>query len=231
MVDNNKANELNKLAGRIEEEIAGISKHKKLTIIFGVLSIIIILGYFSIMAKLARDALEPTGLAEVVSEQITNYLPEFRRDLEEVAKREIPNYIDAIMFKLTNESIPGLRLHLEDKLIAKADEAIIEIEKLLFEQVDMLLITQGDKIRTLAADLSSDKGTEAFENSLYEMLDEALSTPEIQEELIIYKLAFEQLDGILLYFSQDEFPLSDEDKTVRELIAVLRELLNRESYT
>ncbi len=231
MADKNIGKELKLIGKKLDDELSNILKQRKKTIIIGIASIAIMLIYFSIISILVTDVLDPSSLAYAISEQVVKYIPDLRKDLEKTAKKETPAFVNVLMDQIVYESIPKIRVKFEKKILNKAEKSMIEIEELLFEQIEILLIKNRDRIEVLSANLSSDEGKDAFEKNLYEMLEDILETPEIKEELESYKIAIKQLDGILLYFSQDDFPLSEEDKTIRELIAILREFLNRESYT
>jgi hypothetical protein len=49
-------------------------------------------------------------------------------------------------------------------------------------------------------------------------------------DLIGYGIALQELDGMLLYLATEEASLTPEEQTVRELISIFRELMNRAGH-
>lgn len=231
MTDNRTAVELDALEARLDAETEHLQRQKTVNIVVGLILVVIIFGYFLFMSGMVKNALEPQGVAMMVSQRVVSYLPEARATLETTARREVPVLVDKLIDALLKQRVPEARAKIKARVLALGDKAMDDAESIFFDQINLHLKQHGEKIRSLAADLSTDEGTHAFEDALYATLEEAVNSPDIQVDLIGYGIALQELDGMLLYLATEEASLTSEEQTVRELIAIFRELMNRAGGT
>jgi hypothetical protein len=222
--------ELDALEARLDAETEHLRRQKTVNIVVGVILILIVFGYFLFMTGKVKDAMEPQGVAMMASERVIGYLPEARVTLEATARKEVPVLVDKLIDGLLKQRVPEARGKVKARILVLADKAMDDAESIFFDQINFYLKQHGEELRSLAADLSTDEGTHAFEDALYNTLEEAVNSPEIQVDLIGYGIALQELDGMLLYLATEEASLTPEEQTVRELISIFRELMNRAGH-
>lgn len=227
MTDTRMTAALDALEARLDAETEHLRRQKTVNIVVGSILIIIVFGYFMYMSSMVKNALEPQGVAMMVSERVVSYLPEARSTLETTARKEVPILVNKLIDTLLKQRVPEARAKVKAHVLTLADKAIDDAESIFFDQINYHLKQHGDKLRSLAADLSTEEGTLAFEDALYATLDDAINSPDIQVDLIGYGIALQELDGMLLYLATEEDSLTSEEQTVRELISIFRELMNR----
>jgi hypothetical protein len=227
MTETGKYVELNNLEAKLDGEIAHLKRQKTINLIIGAILVVIIFGYFYFMSRKVKKLMEPQEIAAMASQRMVSYLPNARATLEETARKEVPLLVDNLINKLLKESIPGARARVKTLILSTADKAMDDAETAFFNQVNQHLKTHGAALRSLAADLTTNEGAKAFEDAIYKSLEEVVQDPSVQVDLLGYGVALEELDGTLLYLSQEKISLTPEEESARELIAVLRELMNR----
>ena len=227
MTETTKYVELNSLEAKLDAEIAHLHRQKTINLIIGAFLMVIIFGYFYFMSKKVKKLMEPQEIAAMASQRVVSYLPDVRATLEETARKEVPLLVDNLITKALKESIPEARARLKTLILSTADKAMDDAETVFFDQVNQHLKTHGNELRSLAADLTTNEGAKAYEDAIYKNLEEAVQDPSVQVDLLGYGVALEELDGTLLYLSQEQISLTPEEESARDLIAVFRELMNR----
>jgi hypothetical protein len=227
MTETGKYVELNNLEAKLDGEIAHLKRQKTINLIIGAVLVVIIFGYFYFMSIKVKSLMEPQEIASMASQRVVSYLPNARATLEETARKEVPLLVDNLINKLLKESIPEARAQIKTLIISTADKTMDDAETVFFNQVNQHLKTHGAALRSLAADLTTNEGAKAFEDAIYKTLEEVVQDPSVQVDLLGYGIALEELDGTLLYLSQKKISLTPEEESARDLIAILRELMNR----
>ncbi|MBN1867689.1 hypothetical protein JW916_10390 [Candidatus Sumerlaeota bacterium] len=227
MTETSKYLELDNLEARLDGEIVHLQRQKTINLIIGAVLMVIIFGYFYFMSGKVKELVEPQEIAAMASERVVSYLPDARATVEETARREVPILVDKMITKLLTESVPEAHARLKTLILSGADKAMDDAETVFFNQVNQHLRTHGATIRSLSADLTTDGDTKAFEEALYKTLEESAQDPSVEVDLLGYGVALENLDGTLMYLAQENISLTPEEESARDLIAVLRELMNR----
>lgn len=227
MTENSKYVELNELEAKLDADIAHLHRQNSINLIIGAVLIVIIFGYFYFMSRKVKELMDPQEIASMASQRVVSYLPDARATLEETARKEVPLLVDSLINKLMKENMPQARAGVKNLILSTADKAMDEAETVFFEQVSKQLKTHGAALRSLAADLTTNEGAKAFEDAIYKSLEDVAQDPSVQADLLGYGFALEQLDGTLLYLSQQNITLTPEEESARDLIAILRELMNR----
>lgn len=227
MTTNRQNTELDKLEATMDAEIAHLRNQQTVSLVGAVVLIVIIFGYFFIMSGKVRELMNPDEVAYMASERIVEYLPNAQAPLQEAIRTEVPILADSLIDKLIHENIPQARLQLEAAILSGADKALDETETVFFEGVDVHLQAHGETLRSLSADLSTTEGSKAFEDALYKSLADVARDPSVKADLMGYGAALNHLERTLTYLSQETVQLTPEEETTRDLIAILRELIQR----
>jgi hypothetical protein len=227
MTDTTKHTELDILEAQLDKDTAHFQRQNTINLIIGAFLVVIIFGYFFFMSRKVTELMEPQILASMASQRVVSYLPNARATLEETAREEVPLLVDNLISKLLKESIPEANAQVKTLILSTADEVMDEAEAVFFDQVNQHLKTHAAALRNLAADLNTDEGVRAFEEAIYKTLQEAVQDSSVQVDLLGYGVALEELDGTLLYLSQEKMSLTPEEESARDLIAIFRELITR----
>jgi hypothetical protein len=219
--------ELNNLEAQMDGEIAHLESQRKSNLLIGLVIMVIIFGYFYFMSLKVRQLMEPGVAAEMASQQVVSYLPELRISLEKTARQEAPLLIDTLINTLLNEGIPTAHNNLKTLILSTADEMMDNAETDFFNLVNQQLKLNGPTLRTFAADLNTPKGAKDLENAIFKTLEDVMQDPSVQSDLMGYGYQLEELDRTLLYLSQENTSMTPVEESARELIAILRELMNR----
>ncbi len=197
----------------------------------GAVLIVIIFGYFYFMSLKVKELMQPEVTAAMASQQVVSYLPEIRASMEETARTEAPLLIDNLINKFLKETIPATHIKLKTLILSTADKSMEDAETSFFNQVSQQLKNHGATLRTLVADLSTPKGAKDFEDAILKTLEDVMQDPSVQADLMGYGLELEELDNTLFYLSQEKVSLTPVEESARELIAILREFMNRTRQT
>lgn len=223
----NPMDELNRLEAKIDEQRRKSDKAKSITVGFGLLLLVFIIGYFVVIGYFVRQMLEPQFVTAMVAEKVTANIPQLRKMAEEQANAVIPAMVDDFVNNAIHKKLPEARMYLEHTITTEADAQLTASEEQIFGAFEQALSDHGDVIRDHAKALSTDAGRDELEESLYKVLTEAVKDPNLQVELHSYSLALEQVSGMLKYLAEPSNLLTPEEEQIRELVGVVREMSNR----
>ena len=101
-----RANEVRQVVrGRIDK----LNSSFKMLLIVGLLVNAVIVGYFSWMYSALKEVLEPKGVADMISMEISDRIPEIGKELETHLTDEAPEIVNSLKMLAINESAPLLR--------------------------------------------------------------------------------------------------------------------------
>jgi hypothetical protein len=228
----NVQEQLQKEIATLEAELASqlerVKRSQMLTIVIGAVLIVVILAYFSIMGGYVKDIMKPKDLAQMASTTVVGKLPELRATVDKEARALAPKLVDNAVDAVIKDQIPALRAEASKFVKEQSSARLNEFRGMVEGALDDLVARHSDNIKEFCAALETSEGRSAFENEMYTLINEALNDPEILVSLDSYKGGLENIENLLISISEKpEAELTDEERAVRNLVATVREISNR----
>lgn len=219
--------QLDKLERRIEDEVSKSKRSMTISVIVGIVLVVILIGYFSFMSSLVAEAAEPEGLAQMASVEINERIPEVSKQLEQTAKEQAPELVNAAINYVVDEQLPGARKAAEDTIKKEVEAALDKYEAEITTTVDETMDKHRENIKQLASQLTTAQGKADFEEELYRVITESLEQQDIKMQMEMYRMALMDINAMLGFMAEEEFAATQEQEALRNLIGILRELASR----
>ena len=219
--------EINRLEDRIDQQITKGRNAMTFSVVGGIVVVVILIIYFSWASGWAREMSQPETVTEIASDKLVEQIPEVRRVIEREAKANAPEIVDDLLDAAINEQLPNMRQRAQNVVKEEVEKAADKYQAELMAAVDDTLSKHGENIRTMSENLTTPEGKQAFEDELYEVLDEAIQAQDIQVELQGYAIALKEIDYMLTELSDDGQEFSPQQEQLYRVVAILRELANR----
>jgi hypothetical protein len=217
---------INALAAKIDAQANKARTTQVVTIVVGLVFVVVLLGYFAYMSSLTRQALEPEGVANVLSDAVTSRVKGVNKEAQSFIKSEAPKIMNDVITRAIDEQIPGWRANLEAAIKEQSSELLQKYEDEIYKGVDETLAKYGENLKTFAANLRTEEGTKEFEDAIYKVIDEAINMQEIRMDVEMYGEALQTIDGMLERLVTGE-DLSQDEQALLRLLGVIREITRR----
>lgn len=220
------ANELiDKLEGRLDEQIASAKKSRTVTIVIVGILMIALCIYLTVLTNQIQSLLQPQDVSMMVTDQIRTKIPAVRRMVAAEIKQQAPAALDKAVEDFLAQ-VPQARkdvVLLVDKLV---EEQVRAINRDVDKGFDEALAKHGPEIRGLIKELNTPDGPKRFEDFVYDTLSEQLKHPELKHDIEGYGLILVRMSNRLsALFAATE--LSTAQRLEKEFIQTLREISNR----
>lgn len=197
-------------------------------VITGVLSLVI-LGYFTYISSILRDAAEPEGIASLVGDQISQQIPVISDNIQEYAREEAPKLVDEGITFLIDEKLPEGRQRAEETIKEQVTLYLDRYEDQVLDDFDAILTENLDEINRLSGNLLSDQGRVQFEEDLYGRIEQIITQDtNIMIELESYEMTLGTIAKVLEDISTgaSEYE-TDSQVALNRIVALLLELARR----
>ena len=217
---------LNALAAKIDAQTEKARRTQVITVVVGIIFIVVLLVYFGFMSGLTKEALEPQGVATMLGDTATTQIKSLNKEAQTFIKSEAPVLINNVITRALDEQLPEGRKTLEESIKSESSKLLQKYEDEIYKGVDDALAKYGANIKEFASKLRTEEGTKEFEDAVYGVIDEAVSSDEIRMELDTYGEALKTIDGTLerLVSAED---LTEDEIALRHLLQVVREITRR----
>lgn len=230
MADQNTVlKEVQALEAKLDLQLSKAKSAQTATVVIYVVLTAIILGYFTFMASVVKDLVKPDSLATMASGYVTENITAVRKQLESQAKETAPALVNEMIDTLIKDQIPSGRKELETFLVKETEKQLDATEGKLLEVFMKTFEEHAPELRLLVSELQSEEGRQAFEDDLVKIMNEAIDEQGIKVEIESYGQAIKNVEDLLRRLSDpnEEATLTDEEKTVRELVELVREMSSR----
>jgi len=223
----NTVDSLRLLEDKLDRAISRARTTQMITLVVGVLLIILLLAYFLWMSAKVREAATPESLAETAVGLSVTRVESLSDNADAFVKQDAPLLIRSFMKDASERHIPEMRRQLETEIKRRSTESLDKYEKEVYTGVDQFLQQYSTHMKDLAAQLKTPEGTQAFEDSLVALMEESIANEQIQADILAYGVALQQIDDLLDRVANNEADLTEEEKALQYLVAVIRETMNR----
>lgn len=213
------------IAARLDRDINKKKNTMTVSVVGGVILLVIVFIYFGYLKSLIRTVIEPSGVMPWASEKVQKMLPDISKSAEEELIKSAPK-IARDSRKELMKAIPNARNYLEAQIKVKTGEAldqlILEFDKIVTAALD----DHKAEIVGFMRDILDPAKKDKVSNEIYTALETQFKQPEIKADIDAYTNILIRLNKKInyLYAGKD---LSDEEKTVLDIIYCVRELASR----
>ncbi len=218
------------LEKRLEAQIARAKSAQTVSVIIGAVLVAVMIGYFTWMSGMVKEALKPKEAAQMASQQIVTRVKELRPDLEKAARENAPLLVDNLVDELINNQIPAGRKALEKEIKTQSSAQVAKLIERIYAEFDNILETHAEQVREMAKLLQTSEGREEFETQMYARIKEAVTDEEITRNLDSYGNALDEIDATLGRIIVPGAELTPAERNTLELLAVVRELAGRSKF-
>jgi flagellar basal body-associated protein FliL len=212
---------------KLDRQISRAKKSQTTTVVIGVVLVLVMIGYFSWAGSQVRTILEPQGVAQMGSEEVVKMIREYRPEVEKVARERAPEMVDELVTELITNQLPRGRAFLQEELQKEAVMQLDSMTEYIIDEFNTMMDTHEDNIKQMAKDLQTTEGMQAFEDEMYNQINEALNDDEIAMQLELYGQALEDVRKTLDELTAEDIEMTRAQKATYDLIAVTRELASR----
>jgi len=216
---------IDSIVARLDGNINKKKNTMTVTVVGGVILLVIIFIYFGYIKSLIRTAIEPGGIMLLAREKVQSMLPDISKNAEEQLAKSAPEIARNSRKELI-KVIPDARKYLEEQIKIKTNEAldqlILEFDKLVTSALD----DHKAEIVGFMRDILDPAKKDKIPDEIYSSLETQFKEPEIKSDIDAYTNILIRLNKKIsyLYAGKD---LTDEEKTVLDIIYCVRELANR----
>lgn len=218
---------LNGIENRLDENIRKANSGRFWTMTVGLILVAILVGYFSWISMMVREMLKPQDLVGVISVQVMEHAKASRPELEKMAVENTPILLNDMIDYVVKEGIPTARKEAVVSVKEGAKPYLDDVTSKLLNATRDLLAENEAEFRTLAGDLKTNEGRDAFEQRLYKDITDSLDEPEIAEQLTMYGEGLKHVADTLERLAKGEGQLSEMDQATFDLISIVLAMANR----
>jgi len=213
------------IAARLDGDINKKKNTMTVTVVGGVILLVIVFIYFGYIKSRIRIAIEPSGVMPWASEQVQKMLPDISKSAEEELIKSAPK-IARDSRKELMKAIPDARKYLEAQIKIKTGEAldqlILEFDKIVTTALD----DHKAEIVGFMRDILDPAKKDKIPDEIYTALEAQFKQPEIKADIDAYTNILIRLNRKITYLYAGK-DLTDEEKTVLDIIYCVRELAGR----
>lgn len=218
---------LNGIENRLDENIRKAGSGRFYTLVFGLVLVAIMVGYFTWINMMIREMLKPDDLAGIVSGELIRQAKAGRPELEKAAVENTPQLLNDMIDYVVKDGLPTARKEAAAAVKDSAKPYLDEVTDKLLDTTRNLLADNETEFRALAADLRTNEGREAFEARLYKDMSDSLNAPEIREQLALYSGALDEVAATIERLGKGEQELDALDQATFDLLAVVLAMAQR----
>jgi len=213
------------IAARLDGDINKKKNTMTVTVVGGVILLVVVFIYFGYIKSRIRTAIEPSGVMLLAGEKVQKLLPDISKNAaEELAK--IAPEIARDSRKQLIKVIPDARKYLEEQIKIKTGEAldqlILEFDKIVTTALD----DHKAEIVGFMRDILDPAKKDKIPDEIYTALEAQFKQPEIKADIDTYTNILIRLNKKIAYLYAGK-DLTDEEKTVLDIIYCVRELASR----
>ncbi len=233
MADSEKLEKkLKGLEEKLDAQVAKAKRAQTTTIVVGVILILFIIIYFSVISSQVRGLMEPESVAQIASEEAVQQVRNLRPELERIAKEQAPELVDRVIDEALLAQLKEGRIFLQEEIKKEANGRLEGMSQFIIEEFDNTMAQHEDNVRLMVEQLQTTEGTQQFEQDVYTRLQEAMNDEEILIEINAYGDALTEIQDRLVYLSeQDPNEMTELERATYDLLAVVREMGNRSTIT
>lgn len=218
---------LNGVENRLDENIRKANSGRFWTLTIGLILVAVMVLYFSWISMMVREMLKPEDLVGVISVQVIDHAKASRPDLEKMAVENTPVVLNDMIDYVVKEGLPAARKEAVVSVKEGAKPYLDDVTEKMLNASRDLLANNEEVFRSLAADLMTPEGRDAFEERLYKDITDSLEDPKIGEQLAMYGQGLDEVANTLERLAKGEGPTSELDRATFDLMAVVLAMANR----
>jgi hypothetical protein len=213
------------IEARLDQSIEKQAKAQRTNIVVGVILLAVVLGYFTVLNFMVRDAVTPDSIAEVAVGYAEEEIPKLTAEL----RRDVAGRADTLVNQAVDQGLnllPEVRKQAESFILSETRIHMAKAESEINALTDFAFDNHGEDVRGLIADLSSNEGQIALETELYDMLTALFMESNVKVDIEGYGLTLLHMNDKLLRL-RDANDLTEAEKIERDIIVALREFSDR----
>lgn len=218
---------LNGIENRLDEQIRKANSGRFWTLVVGLVLVAFMVGYFVWINIQIRKMMDPEDLSGIVAVQLIQQAKSNRPGLEKMAVDNTPELTNSMINYLVNDGLPTARKEGVSAVKDSAKPYLDEVTDKLLDASRNMLAEHEKDFRSLAADLGTNEGRDAFEAKLYKDMSDSLDAPEIVGHLDMYGTALNDVAMTLERLASGEEKLNEMDQATFDLLAVVLAMANR----
>lgn len=215
----------NRLERRLEDQVTRYQKAQRNTILIGLVPLLIIVIYFSILISQVNDLTRPQSVSDMAVGYASEKLPELRRTLTNDLTQNADKYLNAAADELLASLADGRR-EIEQFATKEFAGYLAQLKGDVYDLADYTFETHSERIHEMLTYLESNEDTSEFEDEMVAMLTADIYASNAHVDLRAYALTLDELaqkvDRLRRGEAQDE-----AERLERELLVALKELSNR----
>lgn len=223
----NVTDSIRNVEDKLDAQLAKANRAQTMTLIGGIIIIAILLAYFGFMSKYTREMSEPKELTNWAMQTLKPKVGTLSEEADRFVKNDAPGMLRNMINDGINTHIPEGRKELEKGIVEHATKALDNFEKEINAAVADTTNKYSTNIAEFAQLLRTEEGTEEVKDRLFKVIDESVTEDGMKSELESYGSALASVEDHINRLTGPAEALSDDDKALFHLVAVIRELSNR----
>lgn len=222
VADSGFAEQVNRLSRQIAQQESAIKRSTQVMGSIGLIGLVLIAGYYYYGYKEIARLLEPNTLVPFAAGMLEDRLPEAREALVAQISKSAPAWAEQVSLK-AQQSIPDLRVKLEDYVLSETDKMAEQVTNLTEEKIRKALQENREVVEKGFKELAdSDKLSEETLAALVAALEQELQTDmQAQSGEVLETLRFLSMRVQRLADGKD---LDDEERSERRIAMLARRL-------
>jgi len=212
------------LEGQLRGQIAIVEKAKRRTLVAGIIVIVVMLTYLTILTNKLSDFANAEFAAGQVKMMANTYaqdqIPQIAQTLKDSAPQLITNLREQAM-----KGVPELRKYAEEKTLDLMDTFTAKLETKVDDMVSEMIKAHKGELQPLMEAAAAKGNAEALEKDFQDSLEELLG-PEMDKVFAEFDKDMDAIQRTLAYYSQPDNKLTSAELANKYLIVAVLGFIN-----
>jgi len=209
----------------LDKQISRLQREVRLLTIVGLILVVGIIGYFTVVVNIVHHEMRPKDLSKVSSAFISDFLVMTVKDYSDNLVRLAPDYTGNLLDSALVQAM-GLSKEARYLVIGWLAERLNHVEKLLTGLMDQSYDQHIGDLKLLLADINSPKGAKAFEEYFGQLLTGPLASESVRLDIESLDMTLQSMHERLLKLSRNE-GLTPMEAVEHDLLLACREYWER----